>query len=396
MAELNIQYPDFARSALAGQTIQSNQIRNALSLEQADQARQELGLRQEEFAMRKDEQSAKMNAAASERAASHWERLREMPDEQVQTLYPFISKELKQMFPGTWTQNLPDQYDPSLKPQFEQAYNAAVGKAGIANIGKEKWTSRGTNQFGQEILESTTGDKKAVGTPDKGVSVNVTNKGDEAGAIESAKYNVKHFEEIDKKAIAAEDTINAMEILGGIDVTTGALEPVKATASKYIEALGWDPASFGLQGATDVQKVNAILGQVVLKRAESMKGNLSDKDVKFLMQTVPSIAQTPEAYRFIIRATLAMEKRTLEHRNFLMEYQGKYDTLKGAESAWQRFISEHPVAMKSSKTGETVFVDEYMKKRGGEDTPDKLLADWREMYNLQRKESIEEAGRAGK
>jgi hypothetical protein len=114
-----------------------------------------------------------------------------------------------------------------------------------------------------------------------------------------------------------------------------------------------------------------------------MKGNLSDKDVKFLKETTPAITNTPEAYKFLLSSARALEERSLDQRDFYLTYREKTGSLDGASKAWTDFTRSTPIASKNPKTGLPIFYSDF-KRAASEANPgmtdEQISAIWRTKY----------------
>lgn len=83
------------------------------------------------------------------------------------------------------------------------------------------------------------------------------------------------------------------------EAITGAGADLKSFVQSVAQQLGI-PADFG--DLTGTQLINQFLSQEVLGAASGLSGALSDKDIKFLQDTVGGIGNTPEAIRVALAA----------------------------------------------------------------------------------------------
>lgn len=89
----------------------------------------------------------------------------------------------------------------------------------------------------------------------------------------------------------------------------GPLEGAVATKwfNQMAAALGAREAEFN-----DQRKLNILISQKILEGAQGMKGNLSDKDVRFLQDTVPKLSDSEATWNTFLNRWEAMTKTNLD------------------------------------------------------------------------------------
>lgn len=101
------------------------------------------------------------------------------------------------------------------------------------------------------------------------------------------------------------------------------------------------------------QTADAIAAKMTLDLATKMKGSLSDKDLMFLSAQTPNTKMSDASAAPLFTAFRAGAQRAIEKNSFMEEYYQRAGSLKGAESAWGKFVSENNVIGKDGN-GNTV------------------------------------------
>ena len=109
------------------------------------------------------------------------------------------------------------------------------------------------------------------------------NKTDLAGEVETAAYN-----SADRVTLAR----NLKSLLP--TAFTGVDSNIKLQASRVAEVFG-----INIQGVPDSQIIDTILGEMTIGAASKLKGGLSDKDVKFLKETIGTRGLSLRTLQFV-------------------------------------------------------------------------------------------------
>ena len=109
------------------------------------------------------------------------------------------------------------------------------------------------------------------------------NKTDLAGEVETAAYN-----STDRVTLAR----NLKSLLP--TAFTGVDSNIKLQASRVAEVFG-----INIQGVPDSQIIDTILGEMTIGAASKLKGGLSDKDVKFLKETIGTRGLSLRTLQFV-------------------------------------------------------------------------------------------------
>jgi hypothetical protein len=109
------------------------------------------------------------------------------------------------------------------------------------------------------------------------------NKTDLAGEVETAAYN-------------SNDRVTLARNLKSLLPTafTGVDSNIKLQASRVAEVFG-----INIQGVPDSQIIDTILGEMTIGAASKLKGGLSDKDVKFLKETIGTRGLSLRTLQFV-------------------------------------------------------------------------------------------------
>lgn len=206
---------------------------------------------------------------------------------------------------------------------------------------------------------------------------------EKAEATEFGKELVKQYSAVAERASAAEDAITQLSLAKNIDVSTGALEPLKASTAAFAESLGFDPARIGLESATNAQAFTGIMQNLVLTKMQAQKGPQTENDAKRIEATLANLKNTPEAKDFLIDTAMALEERAIEQRDFFESFREEKGTLSGATKAWNEFKRKTPVFGKNPTTGRPVFYNQFrrvMREANPNAADNDILKLWREKY----------------
>lgn len=226
-----------------------------------------------------------------------------------------------------------------------------------------------------------TGMKTRVKPPQNAITIDQRAQTAEQNAWGNYLVN-EDFKAIDQKAKGAEEEKRQIQIAKNIDVNTGALEPAKANIAKYLQSMGVDPKTVGLQDATTPQAVTAVMNNVVLSRMVAQKGVLSDRDTALIHGSVANLGNTPEAFRFLLDTSEAMAERSIEQRDFYANFRERTGSLNGAAQAWRKHTKDTPLVSKT-KTGVPIFYSEWKKaieKANPGASEEDIIRLWRTKY----------------
>jgi len=213
------------------------------------------------------------------------------------------------------------------------------------------------------------------------VSVNTAEQS--AEDKEFGKFLVQGFSKINERATSAQDNLQQLQIAKNIDVNTGAMEPLKAWGAAVSQGMGINPESIGLDKADNAQAFNAIMGNVLATKLAAQKGPQTDKDADRMKETLAQLGNTPEAKEFLLNSAIALEERSIEQRDFYMDWKSNKTTLKGADKAWRSYINRTPIMGKNPNTGRPVFFNEFKQAvmNANENvSDDQILKMWRTKY----------------
>lgn len=89
---------------------------------------------------------------------------------------------------------------------------------------------------------------------------------------------------------------------------------------------------------------------LALNVGQKMKGQFSDKDRDFVVNTVPSLNTSPEGIEKMIEYYEKINQRMKEYSEAAEGYYQKYRTLEGFESAFSKYANAHNVFEENSKS----------------------------------------------
>lgn len=170
-----------------------------------------------------------------------------------------------------------------------------------------------------------------------GTSVNINNKMESEYSKVLGSEMAKERIEWGKSAATAKSTLNNLDSLEGSmnNISTGQLEPAKASLAAFIEGVGGKPERYNLPSVKDVQAFNAVSNIMVLDIASAMKGSLSDKDLAFLKQAVPTLGTNPQANNQIMDIIRKGAKGQIRKYNEALTYEQQNGNIGGFEKAYQ-------------------------------------------------------------
>ena len=128
------------------------------------------------------------------------------------------------------------------------------------------------------------------------------------------------------------------------------------------------------------------MNNVVLQKMIAQKGPQTENDAKRIQQTVASLGNTPEAFKFLMKSGKAIERMKIDQHNFWLNYRDANNgSLEGASRAWNEFKAKTPLVIKNPKTGMPVtfyeFKDAYTSAVPNATTED-VLKEWRNAANV--------------
>jgi hypothetical protein len=216
------------------------------------------------------------------------------------------------------------------------------------------------------------------------INNNPENKGAVAEQVEQAKLNVRNYDGIRTNANNSANTLNQLYALKNIQYQTGALEPYKATAASFVQALGFDPKTVGLQNASNAQSINAITSNLVLQKQLAQKGVQSESDAKRMKDTIARLGNTQQAFKFINNFAIEGEKRNIEMADFYAKWYEDNKTYQGADKAWREFAVQTPIiGNKTNNDGVPITYFDFkaaFKQRNPEATDQDAIDFWRHNY----------------
>lgn len=207
--------------------------------------------------------------------------------------------------------------------------------------------------------------------------------GTKTEAGELGKSRVRRFEKIQEGAETAQDTINSLDVLDNIDVSTGRAEPMKQTIAAWGQSMGINTDKLANVAAGEAFTAEA--GRVVLNAMAAQKGPQTESDMRQIRTTVAGLGKTPEANKFINNSARAMSIRKMEQRDFYEQFLAENDTLKGASKAWNDYKRNTPMVSNKLKTEKGLplffyqFENEVMTLNPGA-SRQQVLEEWKKQH----------------
>lgn len=123
------------------------------------------------------------------------------------------------------------------------------------------------------------------------------------------------------------------ELSGGLQ--TDLLTPQKASAARFLNAIGADPNKLGLPDISTVEQFQSISGRFLMDELAKQKGPQTEGDAQRMQRTLASLSNTPKANEFIVNMAIAIERSKIEKADFYEDYMADNGTLSGVSRAWR-------------------------------------------------------------
>ena len=201
------------------------------------------------------------------------------------------------------------------------------------------------------------------------------------------KSLVSEYDGIRERSDMAQQELQQLNILRGIDVSTGALEPAKAFVGGLAESLGFDPQKLNLGNVDNAQAFIGVAENLVLTKMQAQKGPQTEGDAKRIKATVARLGNTPAAKDFLISAAAAIKEREVEQDRFYQEWRADKGSFDGARSEWTHYLKKTPLLGENPKTGRPLFLNDFRRevlKVNPDATETDVLTLWRNKYGRAR------------
>lgn len=213
--------------------------------------------------------------------------------------------------------------------------------------------------------------------------VTVSTGGDKKESEKLAELRVKRLDEIQQKAIAAEEQLEGINQIRAIDLDTGLGVETRGQIAKVWDALGGDGKALTGVDPSDVQKFKAVVTKQVLDIMATQKGPQTDQDAARIEKAVANLGNTKEANSFIMDSATAISNRKIEQASFMERYLEDKGSLKGADNAWRDFKVKTPMVsdvIKDPNSGAPVFYYQFREKMSQKGYSDSDIVEaWRRM-----------------
>lgn len=204
----------------------------------------------------------------------------------------------------------------------------------------------GTPEFRAAVMQQLT---KPSGTQ---VSIQMPEQkmlGAEAEAL--GKAFVKKFDTIQTEASAASQQRDTLRQIKALNINTGLTADIRANAANVLNNLGLNGNELLKTDVANVQAFNKLSGRLVQEGLMAQKGVATDSDARLYGKVVPSITDDKKATNFIIESMNAQNERKIEKEQFFTDWLDTKGTFKGADKAWNEYISSTPLYIENLKNG---------------------------------------------
>jgi hypothetical protein len=187
--------------------------------------------------------------------------------------------------------------------------------------------------------------------PQKSPLVTVTNAGETAEAKELGKQRATKFGSLQSAAGAASGKLQLFDQIetGMEGFETGSFAETRLVFGRAADFFGVDPEQLGLGDTASGESIKAAANKLAqLSRAGSgegttLAGQMSDKDVEFLIASNASVGKTSRGNKLIMQFQRRGAERVIEKRDFFENWLNENGNLKGANSAWSKFERQNPL-----------------------------------------------------
>ncbi len=222
----------------------------------------------------------------------------------------------------------------------------------------------------------------AVGktAPTPGPMVNVDQRGLNAETQEHGTNLAKAGAQAKAEASAAAEILDRVRYLRDLKVDTDRFSGVKEVFGSILDGLGVQ-APEAIKKATDLQTFNGALSALVLGEQLKQKGVQTEGDAMRMREQFAKATNTMEANDLLLRSVEAAAQRKIDKSAFLQNWRNRdpqHPTYEGGEDAWNKFIREVPMTIRS-EDGRIAFFNEYVKhaREMGADEA-QIINDWKQ------------------
>ena len=204
----------------------------------------------------------------------------------------------------------------------------------------------GTPEFRAAVMQQLT---KPSGTQ---VSIQMPEQkmlGAEAEAL--GRAFIKKFDTIQTEASAAAQQRDTLRQIKALNINTGLTADIRANAANVLNNLGLNGNELLKTDVANVQAFNKLSGRLVQEGLMAQKGVATDSDARLYAKVVPSITDDKKATNFIIESMNAQNERKIEKEQFFTDWLDTKGTFKGADKAWNEYISSTPLYIENLKNG---------------------------------------------
>lgn len=181
--------------------------------------------------------------------------------------------------------------------------------------------------------------------------VTVSNVAETEEAKQNAKLGVardfKILSAIDESATMAQKLNESLDFVdANIEkAATGKFAGVRTALGQFVAGMGIDPKLVGtdINQIASAESFSSATADIVLARATQLKGSMSDRDVKFLVDAAPALSTTQQGNKLIVQYMRRMNDRAILKQEMAESYKLENGSMYGFNAKWARFVQENPL-----------------------------------------------------
>lgn len=271
--------------------------------------------------------------------------------DQKEKNYPLVINQLKQL--GISTQGLPSEYDPDL---VDSRVKLAISKARDIEkqIGSRQIleTAQGTvavnPMTGQAMPVQMGGQQLSPYIKPPSTQINIDTKAEGKEKEELAKLRAKRYGNLLESGETARRAVETLEVLrqavSSPAASQGAFAGLRVESKRMADLFG-----FNVEGLEDDAIIASVGNKLALQLRNpkgedgGLTGATSDRDLRFLVASVPNRDKTQTQNLALIEIGLRDKQRTVQLAEFADQYLQETGSLKGLERAKKEWLENHPL-----------------------------------------------------
>ncbi len=173
-------------------------------------------------------------------------------------------------------------------------------------------------------------------------NLTVNNNPERASEMGVTDAMIGQYNTDQQRAVSAEDRLNSLGVMeaalnsglrtGGLEALTGPMRSIAASVGMA------DPSRLSREEA-----FRAVSNKVALEMKEGMTGPMSDRDIMFLQQQVPAMANTVQGNKILIEVLRRTARRQIELADLSDKYFAERGSLVGYREHRSQWLRENPL-----------------------------------------------------